>query len=401
MKRWVALVAATGLLVACSGDDRNEPTAITLGAPIEVGTTAHTPYNLSVGADDDLVAVAWNDYDDAAATEAPYVATSTDGGTTFGAPVLVDPENPYVAYPQVAVAAGTIFVGATLYEQDEADGRPALYASTDSGASFVKVADLTESPRVLFTAVGTTIAVSPDGKTVVMAWSSPSADGATAELVGVVSTDGGTTWSEPAVLGQAGAGRPRAYAGPDGAGVAAIVMQPLDDPPAPTPANPNPVTASAEMTVIPVDGDSFGQPTVIATEGVVDEGPGASADSSTVTAWWQAVDSGAGLQVMMKPGGSAVAVQSGSLPRTAPAEVAAVSGGAWVLTIEVPEGDGVEPASLALFRVPDGGTTLEAGDFPSKVTRSGEEYDVAALSDGAAFVVWFDDGTVQALKATA
>lgn len=256
--RKIALYAVALALAGCSDDGGTSEA--TPGGIVDVGTAAHTPYNLSTASGGGVTAVVWNDYDDEAAVEVPLVAVSTDGGGTFGAPVQIDPSDPYVAYPQVAIdSLGTVLVGVTLYEENEGDGRAGLYRSTDKGATFELVADLTDAPRVAFGEVGTTIAVSPDGDTVVMGWSEPNEQGANGRLVGVVSTDGGASFSEAEELAdQAGNGRPRAFAGESGIGVIGIDMVPLADAPAPTPAEPNPITAAPQVMLYPVLNGSFG-----------------------------------------------------------------------------------------------------------------------------------------------
>ena len=407
-----ALAAVAALaLASCSSGGGSDAEATTttviaakVGKPATVATTAHTPYNLSTSAGGDVLAVAWNDYDEDAGTEAPMVAVSTDGGESFGKPVALDPDDPYVAYPQVAVTDdGDVYVGVTLYEDGEEDGRPGLYRSTDEGASFELVADLDDAPRVSFTIVGTTVAVSPDGEQVVMGWTTPGANGTAGALYGAVSADGGTTFADPVELDPvAGAGRPRAYAGSGGSGVASVVAVPLANAPKPTPANPNPVTSSPKVELFEVQGAGFGEgvPLTSTDEPAADEGPGAAGtDGDPVVAWWLAEKGGASLVGAEVAGKDVapVALLPKALEVPSPIDVAVDQDGTWwVATLEAPVGDGSDPAPLALVAVADGADPKVVEGVDPTVTRSAEEFDVTALPDGGAFVVWFDGEAVKA-----
>lgn len=395
MRRRTVSVVGVVALVACSGGDGTP----TLGEVVEVGSTQHTPYNLSIAAGGDTVGVAWNDYDDVAAVEAPFVVTSTDGGETFGEPVAVDPTDPYVAYPQLAVtSSGVMYAGVTLYEENEGDGRAGLYRSTDQGRTFELVADLDDAPRVAFTAVGTTIAASPDGDVVVMAWSSPGTDEVPGALVAVLSTDGGETFGEPVELAaEVGAGRPRAYADADGAGVIAIVRTPIPDAPAPTPAEPNPVTSTAGVNRYPVTGSGFGPAEPMTGDDALTADDGPAAGGSDV-AWWSVT--GEGAFMLRSTNGSADRdVLSEPLALTAPVEAVAGADATWILTIAVPDPEGVQPAPLVLARATEDEIAVIDG-FAPPVTRSGEEYDLAVVDDDDAMVAWFDDGRVVAQRIT-
>ncbi|MFN8017268.1 MAG: sialidase family protein [Acidimicrobiales bacterium] len=404
-------LAAVLALASCSSSDGSDAASTTttavaseVGAPTSVATAEHTPYNLSTSAGGELVAVAWNDYDEDAGTEAPMVAVSTDGGETFGDPVALDPDDPYVAYPQVAVTDdGNVYVGVTLDEDGDEDGRPGLYRSTDEGASFELVADLEDAPRVSFTNVGTTVAVSPDGEQVVMGWTTPGAEGTAGALYGTVSADGGETFADPVELdADAGAGRPRAFAGTGGSGVASVVAVPLADAPKPTPANPNPVTSSPQVEVFEVDGTGFGEGMALTTadEPAADEGPGAAGtDADPVIAWWVAGEEGASLvgAAVDGPDAASVALLPKTLDVASPIDVAVDEAGTWwVATLEAPVGDGSDPAPLTLVAVADGGDPKVVDGVDPSVTRSAEEFDVTALPGGGALVVWFEDTAVKA-----
>lgn len=395
--KWLMAPAGCLLLMgtACSGDELKAPTA---EAVVDVAAAEHTPYNLSVAASEDLVAIAWNDYDDEAAVEAAAVAVSTDGGATFGAPVIVDPTDPYAAYPQVAMTeSGVIYVGVTLYEENEADGRPGLYRSADKGATFDLVADLADAPRVSFTAVGTSVAVSPDGETVLMTWAAPGDDDGPGPLVAVASTDGGATFGDPIDLApQAGAGRARAFFDAERAGVVATEHIPIADAPAPTPANPNPVTFVPQATLWPFEKGAFAAGRALTSEPAeaLDEGPGAS---GTAVAWWEPSAESASLRTASVTDAKSAAtdVLPAPLRVPAPVEVASDADGSWFLTMDVPDAEGVEPAPLVLARARDGGASEVVPVLDATATRSGEEFDLAVIDDGKVLVAWLADGSIR------
>ncbi len=389
----VGAVTAALLLTGCSSSAPVEPRADT---PITVATASHTPFNLSASSRGGLVAVGWNDYDEDAAVEHPAVAVSTDQGATFGAPVAVDPKDPYVAYPEVAVTeGGDIFVGVTLYEKDESDGRAGLYRSQDRGATYSLVADLASAPRVSFADNGTSIAVSPDGKTIVMSWLAPAEGDQPWSLVGVVSVDGGTTLGKAVVLSaDAGAARPFAYAGAEGAGVVAISNVPIPNAPKPTPAMPNPVTSWKQVTSYPVDGTGFGPGVAETTESdaALDAGPAGLATGTR--AWWQKSGKTAAMTVRL---GSATSAAPLATPFARPAPIEAVISGqdTWFLSANVPLGDSVPTAPLVLSRSAAGSPTQVLTAVSPVVSRSADDYALAGL-DAGVVLVWFEKGAVRA-----
>lgn len=397
MRKFAMLTAGALALAACSGEP--EPK---VDAAVEIGSAAHTAYNLSAARGGDLVAVAWNDYDDVAAVEAPFVAVSTDAGRTFEVPVPLDPDEPYAAYPQLAMSDdGTIYVAVTLYEVDEGDGRAALYRSDDRGATFDLVADLTDMPRVAFSEVGTSVAVSPDGETVIIAWTTPPTESAPSAQTAVVSVDGGTTFGEAVALADdAGGGRVRAYFDADGAGVIGTEHIALPDAPEPTPANPNPVTFTRQATVWRLDDGGFapGRPLTAETVEPLDAGPAASGSTA---AWWEPSGDGAALRFASNSD-QPTDTRDVIVPLQKPANVEVVSddSGTWFLTIDVQDAEGVAPAPLVLARQ-RGDDAVPVSVFTASITRSGEEYDLASVGDDTVVIAWLDNNIVRAQRVTA
>lgn len=393
--RRTAAVGATAamLLAGCSSSAPVEPSAAT---PVTVATARHTPFNLSASGRGGLIAVGWNDYDEDAAVEHPYVAVSSDQGATFGAPVTVDANDPFVAYPEVAVTErGDVFVGVTLYEKDEGDGRAGLYRSQDRGATYSLIADLTEAPRVSFADNGTSIAVSPDGKTVVMSWLAPTEGDQPWSLVGVVSVDGGTTFGKAVVLSaDAGAARPFAYAGAEGAGVVAISNVPIPNAPKPTPAVPNPVTSWQQVTTYPVDGSAFGPGVAVTSQSdeALDAGPAGLATGTR--AWWQKSGTTAAFTVRLGSAASGVPLAT-SFARPAPIEAAISGQDTWFLSANIPPGDSVPTAPLVLSRSAAGAPTQVVTAVSPVVSRSADDYALAGL-DAGVLLVWFEKGAVRA-----
>jgi hypothetical protein len=124
----MAVLVSTATVVAC-GDDASGSREVTVREPVVVGTGEFTNYNTSIaagGPKGEVVTVVWNDYDDVQVVERPFVVTSADGGAIFSKPVLIDPDDPYLAYPDLAVDdAGTIFAAVTRYaDGDATGGRP-------------------------------------------------------------------------------------------------------------------------------------------------------------------------------------------------------------------------------------------------------------------------------------
>lgn len=383
--------AVAAVVLGCSSDSSSAPTTTTLGPavvgePVTVATGEFTIYDVTAGAAGEHAAVAWNDYDDVAAIEQPFVATSDDGGTTFGDGVVLDPSSDYVAYPQViALEDGSQLVGATIYDEGDADGQAALYRS-DDGETFEEVAVAPDdAPRVAFGDIGTTTAASADGETIVTAWlTPPEGDATSGPLVAMVSTDGGATFGDVQVLAdEPSLTTPRAVVAGDTAGVAFIDRIPIPNPPAPTPAQPNPITATLAASMALADaGGTFGDPVAIHGEDSpalpVGLGVAATPDGGLQVAWW--MPDAENLPVLLTATGTADGtfgepVEADHAFETSATVDVAVdgAGGAWLLTL-----DG---ESLVLLQATDDGVTV-VPDLSATATISADMYDLAPLDTG-------------------
>lgn len=394
-RRIGAVLAAAALAAAvagCSSDSDSASTSTTaagppvVGEPVTIGTGDFTIYDVTAGAAGEHAAVGWNDYDEDAAVERPFVATSDDGGATFGDGAPLDPSSDYAAYPQVVVLEdGSQLVGATVYDEGDPDGQAALYRSED-GETFEQVALAPDdAPRVYFSDIGTTTAASPDGNTVVLAWlSPPEGDAGSGPLVAMVSTDGGDTFGDVQVLSEEPSPTvPRAVVTGDTAGVAFIDQIPLENPPAPTPAQPNPVTATLVASVALADADgTFADPVAVQGEDTpalpVAPGVAATPDGGLQVAWWS--PDAANAPVLLTATGTADGAFGDPIEADHTFEASATvdvavdgSGGAWLLTL-----DG---ESLMLLEATDTAAT-PVSDLSATVTVSADMYDLAPLDVG-------------------
>lgn len=386
----VAAMAVAAAAAGCSSSDSSSTTTTlgppVIGEPVTIATGEFTIYDITAGAAGEHAAVAWNDYDEVAAIERPFVATSDDGGATFGDEVALDPSTPYAAYPQVIVLEdGALLVGATVYEEGDEDGQAALYRS-DDGETFEQVALAPDdAPRVYFSDIGTTTAASPDGQTVVMAWLTPPEDNAASgPLVAMVSTDGGDTFGDVQVLSEEPSPAvPRAVVTGDRAGVAFIDRIPIPNPPAPTPAQPNPVTATLVASVALADADgTFADPVTVQGEDTpalpVAPGVAATPDGGLQLAWWS--PDAANAPVLLTATGTADGTFGDPVEADHTFEASATvdvavdgAGGAWLLTL-----DG---ESLMLLEATDTAAT-PVSDLSATVTVSADMYDLAPLDVG-------------------
>jgi hypothetical protein len=200
------------LLAACAG----QPVTFQLAAPVQVtdaGASIQNPA-IAVDAARNRVYVAWtvypNDIDGLA-----YLAVSNDGGKTFESPISIGGK--WETQPELRVAEdGTLFVIWTHWNMDDLldpndpysnTADQWLIKSTDGGKTFtdpVIISGKPDSPVAYFMAV----AVTPDGKTVTVAWFdyTPAGVGAVAPDDGgrdatafytMTSHDGGRTFSAP------------------------------------------------------------------------------------------------------------------------------------------------------------------------------------------------------------
>lgn len=407
VRRVLLALLAPALVVTAMGCGGNGPDQPVVGEVTTIGAAEFTNYNISVAAGGDTVAVVWNDYDDVEAVERPFIATSTDSGTRFGEPVLLDDADPFLAYPELAAdEAGTIFVSVTRYLEGEADGWPALYVSTDAGVTFAKRADLVDAPSVVFGYGGSTVAVSPDGERVVLAWAhATTGPNDPSAMWAATSSDGGATFGEPQLIGvviDPVATRPRAFFADDRAVVAFGAATPIPDAPAPTPANPNPEVAVPGVGVVIADESGVFAPAVrVADPGalprVVAPG-GASGDDGAVSlAWWRLEESGGGTALVADGGpdgfGDATPIfttETLNDPSTASATALELDrdgdGVLWAL-LSV---DGEQSPETRLLRIVGGEDPELLDEVSSPRLASGVEYDLAALPGGGAVVAWFE-----------
>jgi len=168
-------VAAAGLCVALAGCSRSTPSFV-MSPIVQVAAAATTIQNPALAVDNarHRVYVAWSVYPkDSAGLN--YLAVSTDDGDTFGAPIHFGGTSS-IQQPELRVIDdGTLFVVWTHVHDDakaQTDYAPSeqrLIKSHDGGQTFstpVVISGQPESPMAYFMAM----AVTPDGRTVTVAW---------------------------------------------------------------------------------------------------------------------------------------------------------------------------------------------------------------------------------------
>lgn len=390
-----------------------------------VGTGALS--NVSVDAAGETVAVGWYSYDEATGVERTSVATSTDGGASFGDPVVVD--EPATEHPQVDVLAdGTILVGSLTYDLDllldpvderSWPGWPVLDRSTDGGATFERIADLhgVIGDRLLTLGLPIGMAASSDGRTIVFSWNDRTpaeylAPGEPAPVVDTnrqpvwasVSVDGGATFGPPQVAADSTCNccRLDTFVSGDRAGVAYRSIADAPDGNASRDERNIGVTiADAAGTFTAgrlVHDDDF----VLELAGCPDSGPGvATAEDGTIhAAWWTQVGGQGVWRYATSSDGSTFSEPvdlpnepsvTGSVETTVGA-----TGDAWIVGSSF--GDGYQ--SLRVWRVPAGGEPIVVDAVVPLITFSTEPYDIAAVESGAV-VVWLRDGEVRVARVTA
>ncbi len=433
-RRLLALVGAAALVVAgCTGDDTGSGStaATTTSAPPDpagtqvVGEDATAGVSIDASADGRTVAVGWYHLDEQSGEEQTLVATSTDGGESFGEPVVVT--EPATQDPQVAVLDdGTVLVGSLTYDvtmQVDPDdirswpGWMVLHRSTDAGRSFQQVADLRDliGERVLTLTQPPTFAASGDGRTLVFAWQDRTpatvlGDDSPAPVEGTeavpvwaaVSTDGGASFGTPyAVSGSlCGCCRVDAFVDGDRAGVAYRGLEPVDD----THDERDAEIAYAEGSstfgpAVEIHDDQY----VLALDGCPASGPGVDGRSGAVhAAWWTDREGSEGWWYAASPDGRTFAEpQPLPAPETITASVELAldgSNASWIAGLDWGE-DGTDK-ELLVWHVPDGGAPVAVADARVPVASAEEAYDIAGLDDHA-LVVWIDDGAVKVRPLTA
>ena len=161
--------------------------AATVAIPTPAGEPAYKQPQLAVGGN--TVALAWG------SGNRVLFATSTDGGATFGAPVVVA-ESGVISLgmhrgPRVVIAKDSIIVSAIYGEKGRgADGDLLAFRSTDGGRTWSKAIRVNDRAAAAREGLH---AMSADGDFVYAVWLDDR-DGGKA-LYGAASTDGGVTWS--------------------------------------------------------------------------------------------------------------------------------------------------------------------------------------------------------------
>lgn len=383
---------------------------------VVVGTDATSNVSIDASSDGRTVAVAWYDYDPATKVERAFVATSRDGGATFGRPVVV--YEPSIEYPEVAVLDdGGILVGATTYDLDalvDADdplswpGWAVLYRSNDGGSSFSKLADLRAliGDRVLALGQPSSMAASPDGRTIVLAWQDHTAaafvaPGDPAPVEGTeatpvwasVSLDGGRTFAAPQLASGSTCNccRVEAFVADGLAGVGYRGLEPID---ADTDERDMGLTLADERgrfgAPVEIHDDGFRMPLA----GCPASGPGIEgAGGALHAAWWT---SAKGREGWWYARGDTAGSFDEPISLPAPFSITYslelaldARGDPWIAASGHPEGDG----ELLVWHVADGEAEL-LDDIRVPMTISTSAYDIAGVPDGA-IVAWHSvDGDV-------
>lgn len=417
------MVAGTLALGACSsGDGDTAATSTTSGAAdpdgtVIVGTGATSNVSIDTSTDGTIVAAAWYELNDETGVERSLVATSTDGGATFGEPVVVD--EPATQDPQVAVNDdGTILVGALTYDAERLvdpddslswPGWMVLFRSDDEGRTFEQVADLEDQigERMLTLTEPPGMAASADGRTIVFAWQDrtpaallaagepvPGEDSVARPVWASVSTDAGETFSTPRAVAPSSCGccRVEAFVAGAAPGVAYRGLQPVD--PTHDERDPELVQADAAGTFgepVEIHDDAY----VLPLDGCPASGPGvASADGTTHVAWWTETDGEPGWWYATGPDGGPFGE-----PVALPAEGSityslelALDGErtSWITATNWDEPE----HHLLLWQVPADGEPSAVEDQFVPLSTATEGFDVAGLPVGAA-VAWLHEGEVK------
>lgn len=417
------VVAGTLALAACSsGDDEAATTTTGSGAAdpagtIVVGEGATSNVSIDTSTDGTIVAAAWYELNDETGVERSLVATSTDGGVTFGEPVVID--EPATQDPQVAVNDdGTILVGALTYDAERLvdpddplswPGWMVLFRSEDEGRTFEQVADLEDQTgeRMLTLTEPPGMAASADGRTIMFAWQDrtpaeflgagepvPGEDTVARPVWASVSTDGGETFSTPRAVAPSSCGccRIEAFVAGDAPGVAYRGLQPVD--PTHDERDPELVQADAAGNFaepVEVSDDAY----VLPLDGCPASGPGvASADGTTHVAWWTEVDGEAGWWYATGPDGGPfgepVALPADPTISYSVELALDAEGTSWITGTnwDVPE------HHLLVWEVPADGDPTAVEDQFVPLSTATEGFDVAGLPTGAA-VAWLYEGDVK------
>lgn len=417
----VILLVVTGTTgCATSGSSADlDPSSASASSPGRViGTGATSNVTVDASADGSVVAVGWYALDEASGKEAVLVATSRDGGRTFGAPVLV--ASPAIQFPSVAVLDdGTVLVSAITYDLtrtiDPDDPRswpswPVIYRSRDTGATFELMADLrkTVGPRVLTGAMPTSMAATGDGRTVVITFQDKTPPGSVPSgtptwkegtsvipTFAVVSTDSGRSFRTPTPVAASTCSccQSSAFTFEGRAGAAMRLIVPVSDKvdvrdPAMTVAGPTgrfpaPTLIHDDGYELPLDGCPASGPGVDGAGGVLHAAwwTGAAGREG----WWYSRGSGPSTM------GDPVRLPADSTI-TYSVHLAATAGGAAYI-VGMHWGDATAGNHLWVWRVgADGAPALL--DTAPPVAVAAQAYDIADVHD-AAMLAWIDGSSVR------
>lgn len=419
-RRAVVVAALALALPGCGGGSGEPAGSVSDGsASSDTVLTGPATSNVSIdsSSDGDTVAVGWYAYDETSGVERALVATSVDGGVTFGETAVV--AEPAIEYPDVAVLDdGTILVGSITYDVgtviDPGDERswpgwPMIHRSTDGGRSFEVLADLRDTigPRVLTGTMPTSLAAADDGSTIVFTFqdNTPAAfvdDGDPSRIDGtsaiptwaVVSTDGGETFAPPQLVAPSTCSccQSTAFVAGGRAGVAMRLLDPVGD------------SADVRDTAINLADDAgrFGSPVEIHDDGYEmplagcpASGPGViEAGGILHAAWWTGADGRRGWWYARGTSpddlGEPVPLEAVYTITYAVHVAATDTGRAWVVGMHWADDNAL--FHLNLWAIDADGRPTLLDDAPP-VAVSAQAYDITAVGDRA-LVAWIDGDAV-------
>jgi len=181
-------------------------------APINVSNNADYSYTPQVAVDSNgVIYLAWED--DTATNSNILFSRSTDGGATFSTPLNISSAAGYSFNPRIAIgAAGDVNIAWQLQSSNSTD---IMFArSTDAGLSFSAPIDLSNQSNQSFDSESPQIASDTAGNVYVV-WEN---DSLQLGIFFTRSSDGGATFSTPAVISTNASGSysPQIAAGPGG-----------------------------------------------------------------------------------------------------------------------------------------------------------------------------------------
>lgn len=378
------------------------------GPPVTVASPASDvivhSLTLARSSDGAAVTAGWSELYD---KERLFVAASSDGGATFGAPAqLTPPADADLSYIRlVAPDSGGMLAGAVAQLPDpESSFRhawPRVYRSADTSASFDLAADLKSAIGDRSFTQGT-FAASADGKTLVYAWvdTTPTEwlgpDSAPAgTLLVSSSTDSGATFTAPAVVSATpflSCSRIVGFVRDGRAGIVYAEEREIAG---------QPVKVGVPALALAGEDGGFQEPVLVASDdyGAVPAGgaigsdgaaPGAALgpDGSIHVAWWSART--VGLWYAVSEDGLAFSEPVRVLDTTSPTPAnVRVSvdgtGAAWVAALDVD--------SVRVVQIPPGEAPVEIADAASPLGSTGDTFDIAGLPGEGAMQLWLGVGS--------